>query len=67
LQELERTHPGFVCRCNRTRVLRAMVLLGREEILEIRAQGEPLDVRCEFCGEGYRLEPDEVGALLPDG
>jgi hypothetical protein len=23
-------------------------------------------VRCEFCATDYVLEPDEVGALLPD-
>jgi molecular chaperone Hsp33 len=67
MQELERSHPAFVCRCNRARVLRAVMLLGRAELREVCASGEPLCVRCEFCGENYRLEHDELGALLPDG
>ena len=43
------------------------MLLGRRETREIFESGEELEVRCEFCGEGYTLQPDEVGALLPDG
>lgn len=65
-RELASTQPAFSCRCDRARVLRAVTLLGREELREIRASGEALEVRCEFCGESYRLGTDEVGALLPD-
>jgi redox-regulated HSP33 family molecular chaperone len=43
------------------------MLLGRDETRAIAAAGESLDVRCEFCATNYRLAPDEVGALLPDG
>ncbi|MFQ5696884.1 MAG: Hsp33 family molecular chaperone HslO [Myxococcota bacterium] len=60
------TQPRFYCGCGRDRVLRALTLLGRSEVREAAATGETLEVRCEFCGESYSVEPDEVGALLPD-
>ena len=43
-----------------------MTLIGRDEAREIALQGEPLEVRCEFCATVYRLPADEVGALFPD-
>ncbi len=63
----ERSRPEFFCGCDTAKIRRAVMLLGREETRAIAAAGEALDVRCEFCATNYRLAPDEVGALLPDG
>ncbi len=65
--ELHRSQPRFFCACSRDRILRAVVLLGREEARVIAHGDEELEVRCEFCATSYRLAPDELGALLPDG
>lgn len=62
-----RSHPEFFCACDTGKIRRAVMLLGRDETRAIAAAGESLDVRCEFCATNYRLAPDEVGALLPDG
>jgi molecular chaperone Hsp33 len=64
--EVERVTPRFHCPCGPERVRRAARLLGREELREIAAGDEELEVRCAFCADVYRLTPDEVGALLPD-
>jgi molecular chaperone Hsp33 len=66
-RDRHRSHPSFCCRCDRDRVLRAVTLLGREEIREISARGEALEVRCEFCAERYVVAADDVGSLLPSG
>lgn len=63
---LQRSRPEFHCACDAERIRRAVTLLGRAEMREIAARRERLEVRCEFCATGYVLEPDEVGALLPD-
>jgi len=65
--ERHRAHPAFHCRCDRDRVLRAVTLLGRAEVRDIVQRGEDVEVRCEFCGERYLLDPDEVGARAQDG
>ncbi|MGI9590951.1 MAG: Hsp33 family molecular chaperone HslO [Myxococcota bacterium] len=56
----------FECPCSLERVRRAATLLGRAELRQIAARGEPLEMRCHFCNEEWRLSPDEVGSLLPD-
>ncbi len=61
-----RTHPRFACPCNRSRVLRAATLLGREEVRDIVERGEVLEVRCEFCAELYQLHPDALGSYFPN-
>ncbi len=62
----QRTPPEFHCASDLDRIRRAVTLLGRAETRAIAEQRERLEVRCEFCATEYVLEPDEVGALLPD-
>lgn len=57
---LERRSPRFHCGCDRERVRRAAALLGRREVASLRASGETLEVRCEFCGERYRVTAEEI-------
>ena len=64
--DVTRVQPRFECPCSIERVRHAATLLGREELRDVVGQGEPLEVRCAFCAEVYRLSPDEVGSLLPD-
>jgi len=58
--------PRFHCPCDLDRVIRAALLLGREEIREIVERDEELEVRCEFCAEVYRLPADELGRRCLD-
>jgi molecular chaperone Hsp33 len=60
----ERT-PVFHCGCDAERALRATALLGREDLDQAIAEGGPLDVRCDFCGDRYAIDPAEALALLP--
>lgn len=59
--------PRFSCDCDTGRVLRAASLLGEEEIREIIATGEELEVRCSWCAEVYRLPSDELAAGVRHG
>lgn len=63
-RERRRSRPAFHCACGRERVLRAVSLLGEEEIRSSAEGGENLEIRCEFCGERYDVTPDDLGALL---
>jgi molecular chaperone Hsp33 len=64
--DVDRIEPRFACPCDASRVRRAALLLGRQELREVAAGDEGLEVRCAFCAEVYRLTPDEVGSLVPD-
>lgn len=64
--DVDRIEPRFACPCDDERVRRAALLLPREELREVAAGDEGLELRCAFCAEVYRLTPDEVGSLVPD-
>jgi len=63
---LARIGPRFFCPCGPERVLRAVALLGREELREAVAQDETLEVRCAFCAEVHRVAPADLVRLLYD-
>ncbi len=56
--------PVFHCGCDAGRALRASALLGREDLDQALREGGPLDVRCDFCGDRYAVDPAEAIALL---
>ena len=43
----------FSCACNQGRVESGVAMLGRDELLEMIADGQSAEVRCDFCGEDY--------------
>jgi molecular chaperone Hsp33 len=61
---LDERVPVFHCGCDAERALRAAALLGREDLDQAIAEGDPLDVRCDFCGDRYAIDPAEALALL---
>lgn len=63
---LARTTPRFHCPCGTARVLRAVALLGRDELREIVEEQETLEVRCAFCATVHRISPAELEPLLYD-
>jgi molecular chaperone Hsp33 len=63
---LEREVPRFHCGCSEERVLRAVALLGHAALREHIDEGVPVEVRCEFCGEEYRVDALRARVLLLD-
>jgi molecular chaperone Hsp33 len=59
---------SFACSCSRARVESMLVALGREEA-RLAVQGEEASIRCEFCGQTYRFDRDQIERLFeaPDG
>ena len=66
VSERHEIRPVFHCPCDRARILRAVVALGRPEMRQIVERGEEVRVRCEFCCDRYVISADDVGALLQD-
>ena len=63
-QELGLMPAEFHCGCTKERAARTVLALGREELQDMVAKGEPADVHCHFCGRDWHFEPDELRALL---
>ncbi|NUS38040.1 MAG: Hsp33 family molecular chaperone HslO [Lysobacter sp.] len=53
----------FACSCSRERVASMLQSLGEEEAMAAAAGGVA-EIRCEFCGQQYRFDPEQIGALF---
>jgi len=57
----------FHCPCSRRRVADVLTSLGSDEIEAMAAEGEVVNVQCEFCGEDYNFDPIQLLELLNEG
>jgi len=56
--------PRFHCTCSRDRVVGMLRMLGREEVESIIAERGEVDVRCEFCGQGYAFDAIDAAQVF---
>jgi molecular chaperone Hsp33 len=61
---LARSEVRWGCPCDAVRVVSAMASLGAEELRDVVAKGEVLEVACDYCGEQYQVGPEQLRALL---
>jgi molecular chaperone Hsp33 len=62
VKELDRQPVDFFCRCTRKRFIKALEMLGYEDLKEISDEGQELV--CHFCNERYNVTQDEIEDLL---
>lgn len=53
----------YQCDCNRERTERVLKALGNQELTQLIAEGEPVEVNCHFCGKKYTFTPEELQQL----
>ena len=63
LQILDRIDTAFYCNCDRQRVEKVVISLGKDELGEIIAEGEPLQLKCHFCNKAYDFSAEELRTL----
>lgn len=61
---METTEVEYKCYCSRHRVESALISLGRKELTEIKEEGKPFPVECQFCDTVYTFTPQDIQALL---
>ncbi len=57
-------HAG--CDCSKVRVLTSLATLDVGDLRELLADNEALDLGCDWCGANYRVEAEELRALLTE-
>ncbi|HKK46652.1 MAG TPA: Hsp33 family molecular chaperone HslO [Balneolaceae bacterium] len=62
VKELDRQPVDFFCRCTRKRFVKALAMLGYEDLKEISDEGQELV--CHFCNEHYNVSQEEIEELL---
>ncbi len=60
----ERQPVFYRCDCSRERVARAILSIGKEDLSQMLADGEPIEAGCQFCNKKYRFETDEIRKML---
>jgi molecular chaperone Hsp33 len=55
----------FYCNCNKKRVEKALISLGRKELDDIIRDGNDIELKCHFCNKAYNFTIDEVKKLRP--
>lgn len=63
-QIIERHVPCFRCDCDRARIERALISLGREELQTMIDEDNGAQLECHFCNKRYFFTSDELRELL---
>ncbi len=65
LQPVAHDYPlKHICKCSIERVERSLLLLGKDELMQLRSKDEDLKVTCEFCGRRYVVTLAKVDELI---
>ncbi|MEZ4221483.1 MAG: Hsp33 family molecular chaperone HslO [Polyangiaceae bacterium] len=61
---LDESRLDFSCWCDELRLVSAIASLGRAEIEELVAEGEVLEITCDYCLKEYRIAPARLRGLI---
>lgn len=53
----------FYCNCDRDRVEKALISIGKKEIREMIEEGEEIEMNCHFCNTFYKFSVDELKSM----
>lgn len=59
----DRMDLNFYCNCDKDRVERALMLIGKEEIDDMIADGKEIELCCQFCNKKYTFSVDELKTI----
>lgn len=66
--EITDTMPvSFTCNCNKERVSKALVSVGKEELKSMIEEGKTIEVNCHFCNTFYHFTVEELKELRNKG
>lgn len=61
---LESSLCRFFCNCDRKRVEKALISVGKKEIQDMIQEGKDIELNCHFCSSHYLFTPDDLKELL---
>ena len=54
----------FYCNCDKKRVEKAIISIGKKEIQEMIQEGKDIDVNCHFCNTNYHFSVEDLKQIL---
>ena len=64
LEILSKMPVQFLCDCDRSRVEKAIISIGKKEIQDMINEGREIEVNCQFCNKHYKFSVDELEDML---
>ncbi|MCI9143064.1 MAG: Hsp33 family molecular chaperone HslO [Lachnospiraceae bacterium] len=62
--EITETGPvAFTCNCDRSRIEKVLISLGKQEIQDMIEEGQEIEVNCHFCNKQYKFSVEELKQL----
>ena len=56
--------PEYHCDCSKERVYKAIMSVGKAEIEDMIADGQPIEVGCHFCNKKYNFDIPDLQSML---
>lgn len=53
----------FHCGCDKKRVEKALISIGRQELQDMISEGKEIEVNCQFCNRNYTFSVDDLKRL----
>lgn len=66
LEILDKMPARFYCNCDKERVEKVLISIGRSELESMIADGEPVELKCHFCNKAYEFSIPELKKLLEE-
>jgi len=57
---------SFHCDCSDERIKNMLKMLGSEELADLIAQQDPVEIRCEFCNQLYSLSAEQILGFIAE-
>lgn len=60
IDSMEKIPTEFFCNCDRDRVSKALIAVGKKEIDDMIKDGKEIEVKCHFCNKDYKFSIEEI-------
>ncbi|MCI9124633.1 MAG: Hsp33 family molecular chaperone HslO [Eubacterium sp.] len=64
MEILERIPAAFACNCSKARIQKALISIPKKDLRDMIEDGEPIEVKCQFCNTAYPFEIEELKEML---
>lgn len=64
LEITDRLPARFFCGCDKRRVEKALISIGKKELRSMIDDGKPVEASCHFCGARYEFSVEELKELM---
>ena len=55
---------NFYCNCDKKRVEKALISIGKKELQDMIDEGKEIEVNCHFCNRNYSFSVEELKEML---